>query len=184
MRLSHRAALAQLPEHQQTLMEKSPWLHAGHCTAGTTRNVSQQSPESKSHRLVPPAEEGWLPQWGGYHAHHELYRKTPRVTFKGGLRELAALCSLTQLCFINDKNGLICKNCIPLTVFSQEEKALIMRLCCRINANSHLSYSGLKAQTQVYYKLKSILETFQLSVTSSNQKNQVMKYTGRSRMNY
>jgi len=59
-----------------------------------------------------------------------------------------------------------------------------MRLCCQINANSHLSYSGLKLPTQVYYKLKSIFETFQLSVISNNQNNQVMKYTGRSRMNY
>lgn len=146
--------------------------------------MSQHPPESKSHRLLPPAEEGWLPQWDGHHSHHELNLKRPRVTFKRGLGELAALCSLTQLCFINGKNGLICKNCTPLTLFSQEEKTLITRLCRQINANLNLSYSGLKAQTQVYYKLKSILETFQLSVISNNQTNQVMKYTGRSRMNY
>lgn len=118
------------------------------------------------------------------HSSHEIHLKTLHLTFKYGLRELAALCSLAQLCFTNDKNGLIYKNCTPLTGFSQEEKTLIMKLCCQINANSHLSYSGLKAQTQVYYKLKSILESFQLSVTSNNQKNQVMKYSGRSRMNY
>lgn len=36
-RLSHRAAMAQLPEHQQTPMEKSPWPHAGalHCRHNT-----------------------------------------------------------------------------------------------------------------------------------------------------
>lgn len=53
-----------------------------------------------------------------------------------------------------------------------------------MNANLHVSFSGLKAQTRVYYKLKSIHETFDLLVISNNQKNQVMKYTGRSKMNY
>lgn len=59
-----------------------------------------------------------------------------------------------------------------------------MRLFCQINANSCLSYSDLKIQTQAYYKLKSVFETFQLSMISNNQKNQVMKYTDRNRMNY
>lgn len=140
--------------------------------------------DSRTHKWMPPSKEGWPHQQGGYPLTPWTLSQTLPLTSKYGLRELAALCSLIQLCFINDKNGLIYRNCTPLTVFSQEEKTLITRLCCQINANSHISYSGLKAQTQVYYKLKSILETFQLSVIGNNQKNQVMKYTGGSRMNY
>lgn len=167
---------------QQTFMEGSLATGWG-CTAGTAQNQASSPWQQNSQigascrgRVAPPGGCSPTPPWA-------LSQNTAldfEIKF-----EITCCTLLTDTAaFINDKNGLTYKNCTPLTVFSQEERTLIRRLCCQMNANLHLSFSGLKAQAQVYYKLKSILETFQLLVISNNWKNHIMKYTGKSKMNY
>lgn len=137
--------VAQLPE--QTPMEKSPWPQAGTALQKQHRMWARHPPTAKYTNWCLLQGRG-APSVGWWPAHtmsfsSKLWAELLRF-------ERTCSTSLTGAAvLLMTKNELIYKYCTPLTVFSQEEKTLIMRLCCQINANSHLSYSGLKAQTQV-----------------------------------